>query len=314
MRKQRLILWLLAGCGGGDKSPPDSPSDTTVDSADTSADTGDSDSSDSGRDTTGETAETGETGDTGAAPPCTTVSGMGYGVPTYVTSDLAGWDDADCTDPTPGRTMSITMPTPFLMEARFLAGQASPGPHQLTIQLHDCVLLPCTDGYLDPGQPYTSATLDASGGKSDVPRGLGGWGPDTEDPRRVAAEGLSFGGAWADDGTRMCAAVTVCLERVRPDVIRGVVRAESSQDEWKGGRMYYYYYPSVVYRFPFEIHLDEHAGFDTTQPEAGSAPAGFATARYLYDIPYEEAWPWEEIEDASVAQDLHDRYTPYNAP
>ena len=105
--------------------------------------------------------------------------------------------------------------------------------------------------------------------------------------------------------------MTVCFERVRPDEVRGTVRAEVFNYPYEIVN----YYPSLVYRFPFDIDYPDHSGFDATLPdEPADQPDGYTTAHFIYDQPYDDAWPWDDITDPSIREQLYDRYAPYNTP
>ena len=98
-----------------------------------------------------------------------------------------------------------------------------------------------------------------------------------ESARQVTADALSMLLDW-DNGalSRVPAEVTVCFERVRPDEVRGTVRAEVFDYPYG----FVNYYPSLVYRYPFDITYPERSGFDATLPDApADMPDGYATAQ-----------------------------------
>lgn len=305
MQLAPLILLGLGACTGSNPKPSDS-GDSGADTAETietaeSSESAETDSGGAGDSESGETSDTddsADSGDTGEASP-------------FVASDVPGWDDYNCAEEDPVATMSFTFPDVFTVTGVFLAGQPSAGPHFLTVQLHDCVYFAC-DGSLDTTLPYTEATADGTWGDAGIPRALGVWGPDDTAPRYVEGLGNSPFGPWSDTTYGWVGEVTVCVERMRPDEIRGVVRVSGSVTDYTYDD--YYDILDTVLRFPFSVQLDDHAGFDTTLPDTGTAPPGYSTAHFEYDVPYDDAWPWDQITDKKVRQELHDRYTPYNTP
>lgn len=278
---------------GTEDSPPPDTAHTAVDSdSGESADTPHS----------GDSGETGETADTGTPS-----------APWQPGADIPGWEDFDCTDPVGGRVFETTFPDTFQIVGEFLPEQMSVGPHRLEVRLRDCEFFPCaeTDTDVDRTLPFVAATLDGTWGEDPELLGLGWWGPDdSTDPRHVEAEGNGPLVGWSNGTHGNIGSASACLERMRPDGIRGVVRIELPVPF---GDTPVYYYDTIVFRFPFQVRLADHAGFDTTRPDTGTAPDGYATAHFLYDIPYEDAWPWDSITDPAVRAQVQERYTPYNA-
>lgn len=291
-------LLLLVACTGTATKPPPDTADSNVDTADSDSGADSADTQDTVD--TVETADTTETGDT--APPTEWNPG----------DDVPGWEDADCTEPHPGRAYSMTFDDVYLAEAHFMVGMPGVGPHVLTVQARDCINFRCLPDTLDRTTPYVNAVLDATAGDDGQPRGLGEWGPDATTSRDVAADALSMLLDWDNGGMgRTPVEVTVCIERMRPDELRGTVRAEVFDYPYA----YVNYYPSLVYRYPFYIRYPDRSGFDSTRPDSpADKPEGYDHAHILYDQPYEGAWPWDDITDASIREQLYERYTPYNAP
>ena len=290
-----IILHILLACTGGTSKAQEETGDPsagdTADSVDSHVETGDETAE-------SETAE--ESGDTGDTYPYTEWS-PGDEVP--------GWEDADCTEAYPGRTYVLTFPDIFAAVGGFLNGLPGAGPHLYTIQLRDCANFPCASDTLAKIVPYVAATLDGTAGDMGQPRGIGEWGPDNDGVRQVQGDGRSLLMDWTNHGGRFYEAlVTVCFERVRPDEVRGSVRAEVPLSGVN-------YYDSLVYRFPFDVMYPDHSGFDSTQPDVpADQPDGYTTAHFVYDQPYDGAWPWDDITDPSIREQVYERYAPYNAP
>lgn len=236
------------------------------------------------------------------------------GTEPLVASGVPGWDDYDCSEPSPGRTLVVEFPDVYSVVGEFYAGLPAAGPQTLLIQLRDCVLFPCTEEALDATLPNVDVQLDGTGADGGLTRGLGEWGPDDLGVRVATGSGLSPIDAWSDGETGTASAVTACLERVRPDEVRGVVRVESFWSETQEP-FHYQFYDSLVRRFPFDVRFADHAGFDTTRPDAPEArPEGYSTAHFVYDVPYADAWPWASITDPTIRGRLFDEFTPYNEP
>jgi hypothetical protein len=73
-----------------------------------------------------------------------------------------------------------------------------------------------------------------------------------------------------------------------------------------------YIYDSYLLEFPFEAVVPERGGIDTRVAGTGDAPDGFVFVHYEYELDYDVAWPWEEITDPWVAEQVRERYRPYN--
>lgn len=227
--------------------------------------------------------------------------------------NVPGWDDADCSEGHPAMAYVSTFPDVFAVQGTFLPDMAGTGPHLLSVRLRDCTDFACETDIFDQTVPYVLADLDATRGDDGHRMGTGEWGPDATANRQVQASGRSLLIDWADDGTLTSAAVTVCIQRLRPDEIQGVVRAEVTPANYPFGTVSST--RSLVFRFPFDVLLPDHAGFDSTQPDRpADQPLGYTTGHFTYDQPYDDAWPWEDITDPSIREQVYDRYTPYNAP
>lgn len=303
-----LLALVLAAC-----SPPDDPkpgdSDTAPDSATTDTqDTSPHETADTTTDSQPETADTApDTEDTGVAP-----ADWSPG------DDIPGWEDADCAEPEVGQALETTFPDIFVVEGTFVDPSlaAWAGPHLLTVKLRDCEVFPCrvTDTDVDPNLPRVVAALDGTLGDPGEPRGQGWWGPDGAAPRAVDASGNGPIEAWSNAAYGSIGSVTTCISRLRPDEVRGVVRVELAADAtsiWINTALY----PSVVYRFPFSVLLADHAGFDASAPDRRpDRPDAYDTAHFVYERPYADAWPWDDITDPAIREAVYERYEPYNAP
>lgn len=296
------MFLVLAGACTGTSSKPSGETAAPEETAESTADT------DTGADSVTDTADTTDTTDTSGGDSEDTFPHTEWSPG----DEVPGWDDADCTEQHSGRTYVITYPDIYMIQATFMSGMPAAGPHLFGVRLRDCAHFPCAADSLDDTVPYTLADLDATRGDDAQPRGIGEWGPDAEGPRQVVSHGRSALIDFANEaGSFTRASVTVCIERLRPDEIRGAVRAEVFERNFPYGAIGYY--NSLVYRFPFSIRLADHAGFDATLPDdPADMPEGYATAHFVYEQPYDDAWPWDDITDPSIREQLYERYTPYN--
>lgn len=94
-----------------------------------------------------------------------------------------------------------------------------------------------------------------------------------------------------------------CLSRVRPDEMSGVAyidfRREPRDDR------------PEAYILPFHFRFPDHGGrYSCATP---SKPDEVKDRHYEYtpSTDYDEFWPWEEITDDDVRQQVYERYTPY---
>ena len=296
------VLLVLTACTGPSSKPTGETADSTsIDTGDSAVDSETAESDTSESDTAAD-SDTGETADT--APPIEWSPG----------DDIPGWEDADCTEAHPGRTYVITYPDTYAALGTFLDGMPGSGPHLYSLQLRDCANFPCAADTLDVTVPYVNVALDGTAGDGGLPRGTGEWGPDESGVRHVLGDGRSMLIDW-DNGVYdyVPTTITVCIERLRPDEVRGAVRVEVTALNYPYNPVYYY--DTLVYRFPFDIRYPDHAGFDATQPDVpADQPLGYTTAHYTYEQSYDAAWPWDDITDPSVREQVYERYTPYNAP
>jgi hypothetical protein len=225
---------------------------------------------------------------------------------------IPGWDDYDCAETAGSQAFQTVFPNNYRFSASFPAG-ATNGPQTLRVAVRDCVAFSCIPDKLALDKPYASVTLDASSGTSTDPRGLGWWGPDATDPRHVEGIGNGPVESWSNSGYGSTSVVTVCMSKVRPDIVAGVIRVEvtTANSAMPLGSLF----GSIIYRFPFTIPMADHSGLDTAVGgERPPAPDGFTEAHFVYDRNYATAWPWGDITDATIRDTVYERYRPYNHP
>lgn len=292
------VVVLLVGCTGGGK-----PAD------DTSQGSGPPGDASSESDSVGDTTDT-SGGTASGAPERGSVPPDAWHRPWLPGDDIPGWDDYACPTPSGHDAVEIRWPDLALLELTMLDGVGWGGPHEVTLQLRDCVNFACGADDLDRSVPHLEVVGDATFGDAGETRGQGAWGPDESGGRHVAGSGTGLVGAWSNgaDGTWM--STTVCFSRLRPDEVSGAVWTEvplpSTFYTMEG------WYPSMYFVYPFSVRFPAHAGFDRRLPDTGDPPPGFSAAHIFYDVDYDDAWPWDEITDPSVKRRVYERYSPYN--
>lgn len=251
----------------------------------------------------------------GDSPPATSDTGV-EDSPWSPRDDVPGWPDYDCPDPPTGaNVITLSYPSPWQFRGVFSAAEmyeGKPGPHYFVVSLRDCVSFECTGNaqeYYD--HPYVNATLYDDIAPPGAERGLGEYGPDENESRSIIGGATSVFGTLRNvdvDGSPPTVSATACLSRVRPDELVGAIEMRGDAVALGLGSEYY---DEVVFRVPFDVAFADHAGFDD-DGQMISMPEDVHAAYYDYYIPFAEAWPWDEIEDDAIRDELMRRYSPYN--
>lgn len=101
----------------------------------------------------------------------------------------------------------------------------------------------------------------------------------------------------------------VCLQSVRPDGIRGRVLMTGLP----GSPMETVSYERAVFVVEFDVRFEDHSGYENGVTAVAPPSGGEQKSRIFYNyISYDEAWPWDEITDDAIRQQVYDRYTPWN--
>jgi hypothetical protein len=67
----------------------------------------------------------------------------------------------------------------------------------------------------------------------------------------------------------------------------------------------------LTFWLPFDVRFPDRAGYDGTEEGNGLEDSSTGIKEYRYYGPtYEEAWPWDEIEDPAIRDAIYDRYNP----
>lgn len=225
--------------------------------------------------------------------------------------EIPGWEDVTCDAPLPQQTFMNRFPHVQLLVPSFAA--AGQGPTGVEIRLRDCLSFDCTiaDTEIDRTHPFVHATL-SSEGAPEAPLGTGLWGPDEAAPRSVVGEGSVILGDWSNNGWQQQFEVETCIERLRPDEVRGHVAVTWVRDNPYMSRENLEWFQVT---FPFTTRFPAHGGVDLRQPQDEALePDGFTNAHVEYAVDYEAAWPWDDITDPWIRAQVEERYRPYNAP
>lgn len=232
-------------------------------------------------------------------------------------TNVPGWEDYTCpTEERGSNVIDLSFPSPYPVVGQFSEVPGWAGPQQLVMEFRDCVSFDCVDSASDTAShPYLDVALSTYADPG-VERGMGEFGPDDAGDRTVTvtAGQTLFGMLSNTDGdlTEANVSATACLSRVRPDSLVGVVEMRGDpaafglDDE---------HYDEVVFRVHLDVVFADHTGYDNDEDAVeADAPEGFQYAYYDYSTSYEDAWPWDEISDGQIREDVYSRYTPYNAP
>ena len=290
-----MSLYLLLACVSASKAPDDVSSSDTSDSGEPTDSASDSSA---GGDSTPPALDGPRRG--GVSP-----------TPWSPGDEIPGWADAACDAPLSQQTFTNRFPHVQLLVPSFTA--AGQGPTGLEIRLRDCLSFDCTiaDTEIDRTHPFVHATL-SSAGAPEAPLGTGLWGPDEAAPRSVVGEGSVILGDWSNNGWQHQFEVETCIERLRPDEVRGYVAVWWVVEESgvRGTTVPWFYLA-----FPFTTRFPAHGGVDLRQPQDEALePEGFTNAHIEYAVDYEAAWPWDDITDPWIRAQVEERYRPYNTP
>lgn len=231
-------------------------------------------------------------------------------------ADVPGWADYTCpTEERGSNVIDLSFPSSYPVVGQFSDVPGWAGPQQFVMEFRDCISFDCVDSATDTAShPYLDIAL-ATHADPGVERGMGEFGPDAAGERTItvtAGETL-FGMLSNTDGdlTEANVSATACLSRVRPDALVGVVemRGDPAVFGLDGE-----HYSEIVFRVHLDVVFEDHTGYDEDAAAGADAPAGFQYAYYDYSTQYEDAWPWAEISDGQIRDDVYSRYTPYNAP
>lgn len=251
----------------------------------------------------GTTKDTGVGGDTGAGS-----GGWSPGDP------IPGWEDFDCSlDVLGAAHVEVGLPDVRWGTLGISAVDGGGAPAQLTLNLDllDCRGGPCPDG--EPGD-LTFAEVDAPvdvSGDGYRSRGQGWFGTPAKPFGRVHVQATTLLAQFFTSSGSSGAAL--CLSRVRPDMVAGVVLVQ----QLSGAQMESAWYGPVATLLPFEVRFVDHAALDANVPTSGlSPPPGSESQCFAYGhyISYDTIWPWDLITDSDVRDAVYARYTPWNWP
>lgn len=226
--------------------------------------------------------------------------------------EVPGWPDVTCDPGLTSARYRFNNPTNWRMVGEIAEVSGRVRPARIYIETRDCASFPCdTTQPRDPGTPYLAALLElpSDDGTTDA---TGWWGPDATITRTVRGSAYAvFGraGNHARDGHGANAEVSVCLSRVRPDSVEGVLFFRLPNP---GDPVQFWAVDAVEFWAPFTFTLADHAGTSWPTDARTGGPEGDASTlewRYI-GVSYDEAWPWAAITDAGIRDALYTAYTP----
>ena len=227
-------------------------------------------------------------------------------------SGVAGWPEVERDPGLSSARYRFDNPTMWRVVGEIAEVDGVVRPVRLYLETRDCASFAC-DGSQprEASTPFLSASLGLMGddGATDA---LGWWGPDATTARVVRGGGYAvFGraGNQARNGHGINAEVSVCLSRLRPDSVSGVLFFRLPTP---GDPVQFWVVEAVEFWTPFTFTLPEHAGATwpaDARPGGLEGDASLLEWRYL-GVSYDDAWPWRCILDPKIRESLYNRYTP----
>lgn len=225
---------------------------------------------------------------------------------------IDGWEDYDCGLLSGADVATVAYPS--VPGAQFAFGREDGGEAiVMTLELADCEELECVPGDVDPGE---AARISANvRDPYRTFRGALGWyvdSPDREDDH-ISSDGYGPLGWFNPELNREPPTVEVCISRLRPDMIRGVIAAR-----FENQLLAHLYVDALQLYYTFEYRYVPHCAFDmSTSRDDMVIPDGcYSSQAYIYSAyegtNYDDVWDWDAIVDPAVRDALYTQYTPAN--
>lgn len=229
-------------------------------------------------------------------------------------ADIPGWEDYPCEDelvlPPDAEVRDIVASYGQIRAAHWIEGaepdeEMAEHPGYIRMDGDD------TDGCVDGDNCYVWMQAWSEAWRTLEPRAQGWY--ELQDAPFSGARDIGGGGntaegtfvymaQWGGQQRTAPASGRACFSRIRPDQFRGLWIAEIDPyfmpDYWSGPRV-------VVYRF--DVRFEHHAAFTVDELSNQVFPVYHV---YYDSVPYEDAWPWDDITDPAVRQALFRDYTP----
>lgn len=222
--------------------------------------------------------------------------------------DIPGWEGLDVECPLAESAGHAVVQLPDLMYEAIVVGNYEDGPTiQAFVKLAD--YSDTQDGAVVtyPGAgPYTDvAAKDLSAESLTWMTGWYGPGTERSGAAVIAAISAPVGGTSTDWGDE----VLLCLSRVRPDEMRGVIYVI-----YHSNTLAWLHYRRAVIEYPFESFFQGSidGAFEIT-PLPTEDYSDFAFY-YVGGANYDEIWDWDAITDPVIRDTVYERYKPYNWP
>lgn len=222
--------------------------------------------------------------------------------------DVPGWEDADCPVETGADSVVVEQMFATVRWYGLLVDErgVALGP---SFDLQDCTEFSCDGAGVQIDVPDVSVTLvDFS---RDIWNKQGEYCAGDECYTSGWSASLAIGG-YSTGGEHPAPDVTLCLSRVRPDQILGVMTVDYLHQT-----LPHEYVQRVQVHYPFEVLYGDHCAWDRSVPVGDASPPEecpltITMFDYQGSATYDTSWDWDAITDPAIREELYTRYTPFN--
>lgn len=230
--------------------------------------------------------------------------------------DIPGWEgyDYDCPLSTGAGAETVYFPDVWKAMVWFTTPSGDLAVNSsIYVTPTDCTDFECPDS--GTGSHSGGFDVYAAAGEwpmGDVFRKTGLYGRDSDraDSYLEGSSVLPLGNFVADGTETRYLGFSLCISRLRPDEIQGVISVI-----YYDYTLYHAYYSQALVQYPFDNFYEEHAAWDYNYDGFPPDDDAFRHAIY-YDgnISYDTVWDWGAITDPAIRDLVYDAYTPSNVP
>lgn len=228
--------------------------------------------------------------------------------------DIPGWEvyEYPCPVYSGGAASTVSLPDTWFT-------YLSMGDYAANIILSICVTAAdCTDASCttsinnDPGDAPHVFFTTTDWAVADIYEKTGYYGEGSGRDTTLTVTGGVPIGLFRSETSQRQLTTSVCVSRVRPDNLQGVVTVVYTSE----GPLPHQYYDEVTVQYPFDVVFEDHAAwdFDIDGGDPSFEPLADRSINYSAPTDYDHAWNWAAITDAEIRAAVYDRYTPYNWP